>query len=116
MTDRPAHVCRLLTQRARDHRDQDGEGEPFPTEHAAGFNAGLTGASTWIHFLEKRDGVTFIALPTEALAALRVEWEEGSDEDLRMNSVRMIRDLFGGQDGHLTRIDRTLGPRLDRTR
>ena len=60
---------------------------------------------------ETEQGVRFIAIPVPALEAVRREWEDESDEDFRINSLEMVRDLFGGEDGHLHRIDAVLGVR-----
>lgn len=56
-------------------------------------------------------GVTFLAIPTEVLKAVREAWETNDDSVLMGRSLHLLRDLFGGIDGYLTAIDSALGPR-----
>lgn len=60
---------------------------------------------------EKDHGVRFVAVPEQALHAVRLHWEADSDEEFCKECLRYVRDLFAGQDGHLLTIDRLLGPR-----
>lgn len=49
-----------------------------------------------------------MTLPSDALRRLREVWESGDDDLLRLHATALIRDLFGGIDGHLTAIDAVL--------
>lgn len=58
---------------------------------------------------ERQHQVTYLAIPTAALVNVREAWEHNDDDTFVEEATRLTRDLFGGIDGHLTRIDGVLG-------
>lgn len=58
--------------------------------------------------VEVEYGLTFMALPTNALRDLRITWETKDDAHMQARAVQFLRDLFNGMDGHLVAIDAVL--------
>lgn len=49
-----------------------------------------------------------VTLPVQPLRRLQVMWEGGANFGV-LEVTALIRDLFGGQDGHLYVLDEALG-------
>ena len=62
---------------------------------------GMTASIALLTAYESQHDVTFLALPTEALLALRHDWAHCDDATFASRAVRLIRDAFDGYDGDL---------------
>lgn len=55
-------------------------------------------AAATLDTYEREHGVTFAALSTEGLKAVREEWEKGVNGDVRNDLFGTVRDLLGLDD------------------
>lgn len=87
------------------HKSHNG----FATENPVPWCKGLTaeGKPAW-PVPAKNDAPVQMFLPRRTLDYLKEVWESGDDDRLEGVAVRILRDLFDGQDGHLYRIDAAL--------